>query len=274
MSGRPWLVVGGTGFVGSAIVRALRAAGVPVVSASRWSAECLLDATDTVAFHEVLRAHRPEGVILASGKLVGPEEELRHHNVLPAQAALEWGEGELVLIGSAAEYGEVTTMPVDEGHPCRPVSAYGRSKWEASQRLLESGRPATLVRPSNVVGPGMPPNSLLAQVAYLPPGEHQFEVNRLDFVRDFVAVNDVAAAVVRLRASRAGVVHVGRGVATTLPDITQMLAARGVHVRFTERTPDRQTPEGRAFVPCIDKLVALTGFRPETPLEEALWTSI
>lgn len=273
MSSETWLVLGGTGFIGAAVVARLRQEGCRVIAASRTSPELLLDVADEQALHRAMREHQPTGVIVASGKLVGPEDELRSANVSPIRALLALEGFEIVAIGSAAEYGEVSQLPVTEEHPCAPVNDYGRSKWEATQLLLDSGRPVTVVRPSNVVGRGMPRTSLLAQVSYLLLGAHTFEVNRLDFVRDFVAVKDVAEAIVRLRLARAGIVHVGRGQPTNLNDIQTLLARRGIEVTFTERPAERQVPEGKAFVPSIEKLKRIAHFTPQTPLEEALWPS-
>ncbi len=74
------------------------------------------------------------------------------------EACLQAGQRlrKFVLVSSISAVGpSVAGTFLDEESPCRPVSDYGRSKWQAEQLALEMHRelPLVIVRPPNVIGP-------------------------------------------------------------------------------------------------------------------------
>jgi len=73
------------------------------------------------------------------------------------------GVKKVVLASSAAVYGDVSTLPVGEDSPCKPVSPYGIDKY-ASELALDyyasvHGVPTTSLRFFNVYGPRQDPSS-------------------------------------------------------------------------------------------------------------------
>lgn len=58
----------------------------------------------------------------------------------------------IVHSGSCAVYGVPDRLPVDEDHPTRPVSWYGRTKLMAEELLVRSGLPHVLFRYFNAAG--------------------------------------------------------------------------------------------------------------------------
>ncbi|MGH9028072.1 MAG: GDP-mannose 4,6-dehydratase, partial [Acidimicrobiales bacterium] len=159
------LVTGGSGFVGTWLVRHLRARGDDVVSVDHE-----VDVTDGAAMKALLSTHTPKAIYhLAALTHVGrswtdPAEVFRVNatgtlNVL--EAARACAEPPRVLITSSAEvYGAATEdqLPLTESSALAPVTPYGASKVAAEflgiQAHLGHGLEVVMVRPFNHIGPG------------------------------------------------------------------------------------------------------------------------
>jgi nucleoside-diphosphate-sugar epimerase len=167
------LVTGGTGFIGSHLVDRLLEEGHSVrclvrrMSNRQWLAGRGLELVECeqVGERAVIR-QAVEGVDLVLhvlGTLVAPTlEAFRQVNVEPVRmildACLERGGLErFVLVGSLGAAGPNLGPEglLRESDPCRPVSAYGRSKLEAEEvtRQYQGKVPYTIVRLSAVYGP-------------------------------------------------------------------------------------------------------------------------
>jgi nucleoside-diphosphate-sugar epimerase len=180
------LVTGGTGFIGSALVRGLIRSGHQVRSLDnnlRGSAERLRDVARHVEFHEgdireldsVVRAVRGMDCVCHLAFINGteffysmPELVLEVGvkgmlNVL--DACKREGVGDLVLASSSEVYQTPPVVPTDETvplcvpDPLNPRYSYGGGKIISELLTLNYGRKffrrATIFRPHNVYGPDM-----------------------------------------------------------------------------------------------------------------------
>ncbi len=153
------LVVGGAGYIGSHMVKMLLSKGHEVVTFDNLSGgyrdavlggEFVLgDLGDLVAVDAVFQQHRPEVVMhFASFIQVGesvcrPDIYYRNNfsntlNLLDAMVV--YGVKHFIFSSTAAVFGEPDYVPIDEGHPNRPVNPYGRSKWMVEQILADYDR--------------------------------------------------------------------------------------------------------------------------------------
>lgn len=124
------------------------------------------------------------------------------------EAAREAGlAGRFVNVSSAAVYGSPEHVPVDETHPCRPLSPYGASKLAAETyaELYDRlhGLETVTVRPFNVYSPRQDPDNPYSGVISVfadrirdgkPPIVHGNGTQ----TRDFVHARDVAGWLVDL----------------------------------------------------------------------------
>jgi dihydroflavonol-4-reductase len=146
------LVTGGSGFLGSEIVRQAAVAGVPtrVLVRRRGSApagvdEAIGDVLDPASLRDSLAGC--ERVIHAAGLAHGRarrSRELERTNVQGTEnvlrAAAGAGASRFLLVSSVSVYGEGSRSPRDEDTGCRPVGPYASSKRAAELRAIELSR--------------------------------------------------------------------------------------------------------------------------------------
>jgi nucleoside-diphosphate-sugar epimerase len=162
-------LTGGTGFVGTHLVRALAARGDEIAALARSpAAGAALAALGcrvvTGELHDdTVRASlldAAELVFHVAGRTGAPTlEEFRRANRdlagLVAREAAARGASRLVLVSSLAVTGPAPRgRSLDERSGPGPVTDYGRSKQEGEQAVRASGAPFTIVRPPAVYGPG------------------------------------------------------------------------------------------------------------------------
>ncbi|HTD35603.1 MAG TPA: GDP-mannose 4,6-dehydratase, partial [Candidatus Elarobacter sp.] len=121
-------------------------------------------------------------------------------NVL--EAAVKAGTRKVIFASSAATYGAVGTMPVDESSPQMPESPYGITKMVTEHYLrffkAQHGLDYTALRYGNVYGPRQDPNGEAGVIAIFLGKFLQRQGVRIDWdgeqTRDYVYVGDVVRA--------------------------------------------------------------------------------
>jgi GDP-4-dehydro-6-deoxy-D-mannose reductase len=277
------LVVGGTGFLGEHLVRELMENGFEVRAVGRSSG----DVTDSQAMRELVDDARPSHVFHLAGIREGDLEELLRVNVCGTVNLLEAvaekaPSARVLVVGSAAEYGETTRGPVDEDHPLQPRTDYGIAK--AAQELAAAavgarrGLEVIRVRLFNVFGPGEPTSFVASAVAgrlaaiQRGTAEPPLRTGDLSTSRDFVDVRDAVRAF-RLAATsgEAGSVYnVCAGRATPIRELVEELVAMaGVDIPI-ESAPEAAALNVRGHAGTAERLRAATGWEPEHSLADSL----
>lgn len=149
------LVVGGAGYIGSHVCKAIALSGdIPIVYdnlstghpwAIKWGPLFEGDILDLLALEKAFYLHKPEAVIhLASS--IDVRESKRdpakyYENNLVGTLSLlktmmKFGLHQLIFSSSAAVYGKPLSLPMDETHPKNPINPYGKTKW-AAEGVLE-----------------------------------------------------------------------------------------------------------------------------------------
>lgn len=143
-------VIGSTGFVGSRLVPALRAAGVPALGISRTrgpEGAPGVDITDAAAVRRLFRERpAPETVVHVAGLAHRPRrstpaeayDRVNHRGAVRVlEAAAEAGVRRFLLFSSATVYGATGRAgPLAEDAPRRPVGPYASSKARAEDACL------------------------------------------------------------------------------------------------------------------------------------------
>lgn len=153
------LVVGGAGYIGSHMVKMLIAKGYEVVVFDNLSnghrdavsgAEFVFgDLADRAALGALFESHKPQAVMHFASFIQVDESTLRpdiyYRNNLSntlnlMDVMVAYSVRRLIFSSTAAIFGEPDYLPVDELHPNRPLSPYGRSKWMAEQVMADYDR--------------------------------------------------------------------------------------------------------------------------------------
>jgi UDP-glucose 4-epimerase len=299
MGGLP-LVVGGAGFIGSALVRVLAVHGpVRVLDDLSTGKRENLEGVDGVDLRvgslldsAVVRRTLEDVDVVFHLACLGVRHSLRfpresHEvNATGTLGLLEaaWKQGGIrrfIYTSTSEVYGTAQWVPMDEDHPAWPHTVYGGAKLagEAYVRAFHRtyGMPTVVLRPFNVYGPRshhegdsgeVIPKFLVRAMNGKPPvifGDN-------NQTRDFTWVEDTALGIAA--AERADVVgetiNLGSGREAKIFDLALMAArAAGRPGLFPEFQPPRP---GDVLRLCADsrKAARLLGWKPEVELEDGL----
>ncbi len=283
MEAKRALVTGAGGFVGSHLVHELRDAGFDVLAAGRADG----DVTDPEAVRQLVANARPTHVFHLAGVREAPLDELLRVNVggtvnLLDSVATEAPNARVVVVGSAAEYGETSSEPVVEEHPLGPVTDYGVAK--AAQSLAagavatRSSIYLTRVRLFNLLGPGEPTSfvasAVAARIAAIQAGAAPppLRTGDLETRRDFVDVRDAARALrlVATRGDAGEVYNVCSGRATRIGELVErLLALSGLDVTV-DSVPEPDAANVRGHAGSRERVRVATGWEPERSLVDSL----
>ena len=250
---RGYLLLGADGFLGNQIRRGLELRGMgtslvavggagsspPVGSICTWGrmdpARVLVD-----DLTRVLSDLMPAIVVNAFGSTAGDRDGGERVHVAFAMALVEAlarvGAGRLIHLGSAAEYGtQPAGTPIAETAPARPAEGFGTAKLLATELILsrmeDHDLSAVVLRVFDAVGSGAPERSLAGAARRSIRRALQLRsavatVGQLAVVRDFLAADDLAEAVVRVAGGVdiPPILNVGRGVAMSGRSMVELLA--------------------------------------------------
>lgn len=211
-------ITGATGFLGRYVVRAAVGAGHECFCIHRSEVPVVLQELDNVTWLSGGLRDDWSSVLadcdvlmhLASAG-VSPQKATREQyfqtnvtdSLLLVESAVDCGVRHVIACGSCFEYGasgeRYDLIPVDA--PLEPINAYGASKAAASLALCalsrEKGFCLTILRPFHFYGEGQASVNLWPSLRAAALAGHDFEMTAGEQVRDYMPVEEVAAAFVK-----------------------------------------------------------------------------
>lgn len=305
-SGRPVLVTGAGGFIGSHLAELLARAGAEVRAFVRYTSRgdhgwLEQIEPETAQAIEVFRGDlaNPEAVtsslagrevVFHLGALIPIPYSYRHPrefvtanvestlNVL--EAARREEPARIVLTSTSEVYGTAQTVPIDEEHPLHPQSPYAASKVGADQLGLSFqrsfGTPVVIARPFNTYGPRQSARAVIPTIVTQALAREVVELGATAPTRDFLYVEDTAAGLVACAEAESvegEVINLGTGTEISIGE----LAARVLR-HLDREVPlsldqDRLRPadsEVERLVADVSKAKRLLGWEPTVDLDEGL----
>lgn len=286
----PALVTGAAGFLGSKIVSALAEAGYDVVGIDRVAAPAAVPVHELSLPGERLDALlaevRPALVVHAAGpasvgaSLDDPAADFAGSVVVTASlleaVRRHAPAARVVLLSSAAVYGNPASLPVAEDAPLAPLSPYGFHKTMVEalgrEHHVVFGMKTASLRIFSAYGAGLA-RQLLWDVC---EKARRDDVVRLfgtgDETRDFIHADDVARAVVAVAEHapfEGEAYNVASGTETSVREVAEPLVraiSQGTPVEFSGEVREGDPLRWRAD---ISRLAAL-GFAPACTFGEGL----
>ena len=290
------IYVAGSGMVGSALVRALRARGYAnLVTRSHQQ----LDLTDQAATHRFLRDMRPDYVFLSAAKVGGIlandtyrgdfiyQNLMIESNVI--HAALEAGVRRLLFLGSSCVYPRECSQPIREefllSGPFEPTNEPYAVAKVAGIKLCEAfneqyGTRYLSVMPCNLYGPR--DNFDLDSAHLLPALLHKAYLAKRDGRRklavwgsgrprrEWLHVDDLAGACLMLMEKNAepGLWNIGAGFDLTVAELAQkVMKVVGLEGALEF---DTTRPDGMMRKLLDSSRIRELGWRPATPLADGI----
>ena len=276
-------VIGGAGFLGTNLVRALVAKGKRVVVIDPAAREVPgAHVVPAVVTDEVLRSligngWRPRGVfhLGGSGSVARAAEDPEgdyERTVVSSELLLRYFVGpdaRLVFVSSAAVYGDAGVSPIGEDCSTRPISHYGVNKLHAEELIQRAGGSFAIVRFFSLYGPGLRKQLLWDACRKLKGPSPTFDGTGAER-RDWMQVDDAVRLLLLVaEADRSVIVNGGTGVGTRVDEALRLLQqsiGTKSSPRFTNTSREGDPQDLVADV----GLARTLGFAPEVSLEQGL----
>lgn len=291
---RTVLITGAGGFLARHTAESFRAAGWRVLGVGRtdpdrisglYAVFQLDDLSDAARIASLIEKHRPEAVVHLAAPSSVPESlrrplsDLEAH-VLPTARLLEAMRiaavpARLLLVSSAAVYGQPETLPIREDAPLRPLSPYGFHKLQqeliCDEYLTVFGTQVLKARVFSTFGEGLRRLAVFDLTARMLLGDTTV-FGTGDEIRDYLYAADIGSAfrtIVENATFDGSAINVASGERTTIAEL-----AEHIHQRLGVREPLTFTgtaPAGlpQAWIADVGRLRAL-GWQPAHTREAAL----
>jgi len=303
-SGRPVLVTGAGGFIGSHLAESLVRAGAEVRAFVRYNSRGdhgWLETSELADEIEVFRGDltNPEAVagamegrevVFHLGALIPIPYSYRHPREFVAanvegtlnvvEAARRAEPARIVHTSTSEVYGTAQRVPIDEEHSLHPQSPYAASKVGADQVALSFqrsfGTPVVVVRPFNTYGPRQSARAVIPTIITQALSRDVVELGATDPTRDFLFVEDTARGMMRcaeVHGVEGEVINLGTGTEISIGELGQRVLrqlGKEVPVELDEARLRPQDSEVERLVADTTKAKRLLSWEPETDLDEGL----
>lgn len=276
MSREGVLLLGGAGFIGSALSKRLEREGIAVHIHGRHDAKRLKNVLPQC------------GTVIHLASSTTPGSSATHPDLELGNLALtlrlldlmqRQPETHLIFFSSGGTvYGNPDRLPVTEDAPLAPLSSHGAGKVSQEafcQAFRARGHAVTILRPSNAYGPGQTMRhgfglvrTMLECIRVGTPLEIWGDGEN---IRDFIYIDDVVEACMRLidLPKNSGTYNLGSGMGYSVNQVRRIVEkVTGIELEIC-RHPAREI-DVRAVVLDISRIEVQLSWKPRTSLEEGV----
>lgn len=276
MKGDAVLVLGGGGFIGSALAQRLLQEHVPVHSVGRNDVDQLATLLPQCGTVVHLASSTTPG---SSAKRPGLELANVGLTLHLLDLLQKQPRKHLIFFSSGGTvYGNPAQLPIAEDFPMVPLSHHGAGKIAQESfcnALRCQGHPITILRPSNAYGPGQTLRQGFGLIRTML--EHARLGTTLEIwgdgenVRDFIYIDDVIEATLRLiqRPQDSGTYNLGSGVGYSINQVKAIVEAACATSLKTVFRPTREI-DVRSVLLDIACLTTRLGWQPSVGLQQGV----
>jgi nucleoside-diphosphate-sugar epimerase len=267
-----YLVTGAQGFLGAQLVNTLRTVGAQVTATGRRAAENVYccDLTDASAVARMMDEVFPDCVIHCAAYVPRTMEAYNDRNAADAsyqmlENILNSSDCPVVFVSSMTVYGAAPEQPVVEKDAGNPISAYGKSKWQAELLLQADSRPSLAVRIPGLFGPARRGGLVYNLVSALKHRHPHPELPETPVTWAAMHVEDAAKCIVKLASvpmHKFEAIHVGYHGAYSIDSFVALACdIFGGHIDYVVKHPrfefDLSRAESRDALPTNSLRAAL-----------------
>ncbi len=270
------LVTGASGFIGRALVMALKQQGHDVVAMSSSDG----DVSDPLTWQQWPRVNH---LFHLAGRSYVPDSWLEPETFVKTNYHGTWNalefcrrNGADITYVSGYVYGIPEFLPITEDHPINPNNPYALSKFLAEEacRFYANvhSMNVTIVRPFNVYGLGQRKEFLIPEIIAQVISGKQIRLKDLKPRRDYVYLDDLVEALCRTMklCKSLNILNIGSGMSCSVAEIVdavQKVAGTGLEVFSEERVRKQEIPETIAD---ISKAYRLLGWKPQLSFQQGI----
>jgi UDP-glucose 4-epimerase len=270
------LLLGGTGFIGSALAKRLKQKEITAYILGRHDAERLEHVLPRCATVVHLASATTPG-----SSAIQPSLELSNLNLTLRLLGLlkQQPDTHLIFFSSGGTiYGNAERMPITEDSPIAPLSNHGAGK--ASQEAFcraarVQGHAVTILRPSNAYGPGQTLKSGFGLVRTIL--EHARVGTPLEIwgdgenVRDFIYIDDIVEACTRFikLPEDSGTYNLGAGIGFSINQVRRIVESTSSKQVQTIYRPARAV-DVHSVVLDVSRIKARLGWQPGVGLTDGM----
>jgi len=200
-------------------------------------------------------------------------------------ACRDYAIKKLLVTSTSEVYGTAQYVPIDENHPLQGQSPYSATKIAADQLALSFYRsfnlPVTIVRPFNTYGPRQSARAIIPTIiSQVLSGKKHIKLGSLHPTRDLVYVKDTVEGFVKIletKNSEGEVVNISTQKEISMGDLAHKiikLCASDCKIKLESKRKRPVKSEVERLLGQNKKLLKLTGWKPETSIEEGLKATI
>ena len=286
MSDKILLLTGASGFIGRHVIAPLLERGYTIHAITHtkqqskeviWHHADLLNAKERRQIIDTIRPHSLLHLAwyVEHGKFWNaPENKLwQEASIDLFSYAKTAGVKRMVGIGTCAEYDwNRSATPFKESDPCLPHTLYGKAKLSVFESLKSTHTNVAWGRIFHLFGQGEHPARLVSSVIHALQNDEPAKCTSGKQVQDFMAVQDVGAAIAALLDSEVtGAVNIASGKGTSVAEMALMIGRLMQKKNLVQLNglPDRlDTPA--YIVADVERLKREVKFMPSFSLEERL----
>lgn len=268
------VLIGGSGFIGSMISRALINRGDTVTSISKSGDDSVSGVTSVAV--DLYTTRCPDELLTVADTvivLIGQthsdfDAELEKQTLQQLANQLKDGQSRVYYASTTLVYGDATT-PASESTPTRPIGAYSTFKVEA-EAILRATIPSdrlTIFRFANVYG--APKNRGIIGLLMQKSNEASITVSLNDDglqTRDYIFVDDLVSSILHIvdKPNESGITNVATGTTHTLIKVVDEVSnVLGRPIEYTvTHTPIEEPHDNRIDTHRLQSVFGVTKFTP------------